>query len=131
MSQHQPTQLLFLGSDTVRHGGCVSVVTLLGKPKVFGIVAGQKGLVMLDISGGKESIRIPVFNTVDNEGPPADLQYIRCAMPVKIMPIFGWKCMQPKICTPVFSTVDNEGLHADLQYIRCATPDNIMPISGS
>ena len=39
--------------------------------------AEQKGLVMLDISGGKEKARIPVFNTVDDEGPRAGLQYIR------------------------------------------------------
>ena len=32
---------------------------------------------MLDISGGKERRRIPVFNQEDAGQPPADLQYIR------------------------------------------------------
>ena len=32
---------------------------------------------MLDISDGKESRRIPVFNQVDADQPPMDLEYIR------------------------------------------------------
>ena len=40
-------------------------------------VAGRAGLVLLDISGGKEARRIPVFNQVDADKPPTDLNYIR------------------------------------------------------
>lgn len=40
-------------------------------------VAGRASLLMLDLSGGKESRRIPVFNQVDADQPPTDLEYIR------------------------------------------------------
>lgn len=39
--------------------------------------AGQPGLLLLDISGGKENRCIPVFNTVDGDQAPSDLHYIR------------------------------------------------------
>ncbi|KAL3157789.1 hypothetical protein ABBQ32_012213 [Trebouxia sp. C0010 RCD-2024] len=38
---------------------------------------GRPGLLALDISGGKEARRIPVFNQVDTDQPPTDLDYIR------------------------------------------------------
>lgn len=41
-------------------------------------VAGRTGLLMMDISHGKENRCIPVFNQVDADKPPADLEYIRC-----------------------------------------------------
>ena len=41
------------------------------------VIAGRAGLLVLDISGGKESRRIPVFNQVDEAQPPTDLEYIR------------------------------------------------------
>ena len=41
------------------------------------VAAGRPGLLVLDISGGKESRRIPVFNQVDGDQPPTDLEYIR------------------------------------------------------
>lgn len=41
------------------------------------VAAGRAGLLVLDISGGKESRRIPVFNQVDVDQPPTDLEYIR------------------------------------------------------
>ena len=99
MSHHQP--ILFIGSGTARCEVYVSVATLLGKSEVFGAAAGQKGLVMLDISGGKERIRIPVFNSIDDEGPPADLQYIRCATHVGVVPVFCLHSMQPPACCTV------------------------------
>lgn len=75
------------------HG--VSFGTSLRKCSVFVCVfvtlawpAARPNLVMLDISHGKEPVRIPMFNDIDEDKPPSQeqLQYLRYpCIPVDVL----------------------------------------------